>query len=40
LRSKWKSDRVWKPNMGQGSRDRFYRGWKKAVTRSFGWTQD
>jgi glycerol kinase len=40
LRSKWKSDRVWKPNMGQGIRDRFYRGWKKAVTRSFGWTQD
>ena len=40
LRSKWKSDRVWKPNMGQASRDRFYRGWKKAVTRSFGWTQE
>jgi glycerol kinase len=40
LRAKWKSGRVWKPNMSQATRDRFCHGWKKAVTRSFGWTQD
>ena len=40
LRSKWKSDRVWRPNMEHGQRDSLYRGWKKAVTRSFDWTQD
>jgi glycerol kinase len=40
LRSKWKSDRVWKPQMTQSDRDRFYRGWKKAVTRSFDWTDN
>jgi glycerol kinase len=40
LRSKWKSDRVWKPQMTQSDRDRLYRGWKKAVTRSFDWTDN
>jgi len=40
LRAKWKSDRVWKPVMAQSERDRLYRGWKKAVTRSFDWTEN
>ena len=40
LRSKWKSDRVWRPEMAQADRDRLYRGWKKAVTRSFDWTEN
>jgi glycerol kinase len=40
LRTKWKTDRVWKPKMAQAERDRLYRGWKKAVTRSFDWTQN
>lgn len=40
LRAKWKSDRVWKPTRGTGDRERLYRGWKKAVTRSFDWTQN
>jgi glycerol kinase len=40
LRSKWKSDRVWRPQMTQSDRDRLYRGWKKAVTRSFDWTDN
>src|SRR5204863_5456188 len=35
LRTKWKTDRVWKPKMAEEERDRRYRGWKKAVTRSF-----
>ena len=40
LRAKWKSDRVWKPAREQEDRERLYRGWKKAVTRSFDWTQN
>jgi glycerol kinase len=40
LRSKWKSDRIWKPAMAQADRDRFYRVWKKAVTRSFDWMEN
>ena len=40
LRSKWKSDRIWKPEMVQADRDRLYRGWKKAVTRSFDWMEN
>ncbi len=38
LCSKWQSDRIWKPKMSQPDRDRFYRGWAKAVARSFDWT--
>jgi len=40
LRAKWKSDRVWKPQMDGAKRDDLYRGWKKAVTRSFYWTEN
>jgi glycerol kinase len=40
LRGKWKSDRVWRPQMAQENRDRLYRGWKKAVTRSFDWIEN
>jgi len=40
LRAKWKSDRVWKPKMDSAKRDNFYRSWKKAVTRSFDWTEN
>jgi glycerol kinase len=40
LRGKWRSDRVWRPEMAPADRDRLYRGWKKAVTRSFDWTEN
>jgi glycerol kinase len=40
LRSKWKADRLWRPEMAQADRDRLYRGWKKAVTRSFDWIEN
>ena len=40
LRAKWKSDRSWEPNMDSDKRDGFYRNWKKAVTRSFDWTEN
>jgi glycerol kinase len=37
LQSHWAVDHTWKPNMDAPTRDRLYRSWKKAVTRSFGW---
>jgi glycerol kinase len=40
LREKWQADRVWKPKMAEEQRNHFYRRWKKAVTRSFDWTQN
>ena len=40
LRAKWKSDRVWKPKMDTSQKEFLYRGWKKAVTRSFDWTEN
>ncbi|MCK5793337.1 MAG: glycerol kinase, partial [Anaerolineales bacterium] len=37
LREYWQEDRVWKPTMEEVERDRLYKGWKKAVKRSFDW---
>jgi glycerol kinase len=37
LRANWAVDRTWTPNMSETQRDRYYKNWKKAVTRSFGW---
>ena len=37
LRSNWHADRTWKPALGAEERERLYREWKKAVTRSFDW---
>ncbi len=39
LRAKWAVDRTWKPCLGEAERERLYRQWKKAVTRSFDWTE-
>jgi glycerol kinase len=35
----WSVDRRWEPSMNQTSRERLYRFWKKAVTRSFDWVE-
>ena len=40
LRANWKSERAWNPKMSSTDRDRLYRGWKKAVMRSFDWTDN
>lgn len=37
LRSRWAVDRTWEPRMDENTRQALYRGWKKAVTRSFDW---
>jgi glycerol kinase len=39
LLANWKVDRTWKPNLAAEQRDRLYREWKKAVTKSFDWTE-
>jgi glycerol kinase len=39
LRARWSVDRTWKPSMEAARRERMYRLWKKAVTRSFDWEE-
>jgi glycerol kinase len=38
LRANWAMDRKWEPSMPETQRERLYRQWKKAVARSFDWT--
>jgi glycerol kinase len=38
LRSNWAADRTWKPSLDSGRREQIYRLWKRAVTRSFDWS--
>jgi glycerol kinase len=40
LISNWAVDRVWKPQLESADRDRYYKQWKKAVTRSFDWIDE
>jgi len=39
LRTKWAVDRIWKPHLAETEREKLYQQWKKAVTRSFDWTE-
>jgi len=39
LVANWAVDRRWEPTMDEESRERLYRFWKKAVTRSFDWVE-
>ncbi len=36
----WAEDKRWEPKMDEAERDRLYRQWKKAVTRTFDWVDD
>ncbi|MCK1797676.1 glycerol kinase GlpK [Streptomyces sp. XM4193] len=40
LRTHWKRDAEWSPQMDAETRDREYRHWRKAVERSFGWLEE
>ncbi len=40
LRANWSVDRTWKPSMPPEKRERMYRLWKKAVTRTFDWVEE
>jgi glycerol kinase len=37
LRANWAEDKRWTPALDSGERERVYRNWKKAVTKSFDW---
>ena len=39
LRTNWAVDRKWSPLLGELEREKQYRMWKKAVTRSFDWVE-
>ncbi len=39
LRANWGRDKEWMPRMDAASREKLYRGWKKAVTRTFDWVE-
>ena len=36
----WAEDKRWTPSVDESDRDRLYRNWKKAVTRTFDWVDD
>ncbi|HEV2783066.1 MAG TPA: glycerol kinase GlpK [Actinophytocola sp.] len=37
LRANWAEDKRWEPQLDADERERIYRNWKKAVTKSFDW---
>lgn len=40
LRKNWKIDRTWEPKMDAQEREKLYKGWLKAVERTFNWIED
>jgi glycerol kinase len=40
LRENWLEDKRWSPKMDAAQRDKYYREWKKAVTKSFDWVEE
>ena len=40
LRKNWQEDKRWEPSMDDEERDRQYRLWKKAVTKTFDWVDE
>jgi glycerol kinase len=40
IKALWQEEKRWVPQMNKGERDRRYRFWKKAVTRSFDWIEE
>jgi len=39
LRANWSIDHEWQPKMDAATREKLYRGWKKAVTRTYDWVE-
>ena len=39
LRENWGVDKEWHPKMSEEEREKLYKGWKKAVTRTFDWVE-
>ncbi len=39
IRDNWAKDKQWDPAMDESTREREYRNWKKAVTKTFDWVE-
>ncbi len=39
LRANWGKDKEWDPKLDAETREKLYKGWKKAVTRTFDWVE-
>ncbi|HVV13148.1 glycerol kinase GlpK [Amycolatopsis sp.] len=39
IRNNWAQDKEWTPDMDEGAREKQYRNWKKAVTKTFDWVE-
>jgi glycerol kinase len=39
LRKNWGVDKIWEPKMDPATRDKLYKGWLKAVERTFNWVE-
>jgi glycerol kinase len=39
IRNNWAKDKEWVPAMDEATREKLYRQWKKAVTRTFDWVE-
>jgi glycerol kinase len=39
MRKNWGVDKEWKPQMSADDREKLYKGWLKAVERTFGWIE-
>ncbi|BDI22685.1 glycerol kinase GlpK [Herbiconiux sp. L3-i23] len=40
LRSNWQENKRWEPSLDEAERERTYRNWKKAVTKTFDWVDE
>jgi glycerol kinase len=40
ITANWGEDKRWSPQMEEGERERLYRNWKKAVTKTLDWVDD
>ncbi len=40
LRANWQEDKRWVPDMDEAERERLYRNWKKAVTKTLDWVDE
>jgi glycerol kinase len=39
LRANWGQDKAWQPKMAEAERAELYKGWKKAIERTFNWVE-
>ena len=40
MSANWQEDKRWEAQMGEHERERLYRNWKKAVSKTLDWVDD